>query len=96
VAIRAIAQLKSQNLPVRLVIAGHGKKEYVDYCRKVVDDLGISSDVSFTGFIENPYDVYLSSDCVIIASKNEALSRVALESMACALPVIGHYTRIKL
>lgn len=88
-AIRAIAVLKEQGMMAHLIIAGHGQPSYVQSCKELADSLKVSDLITFTGFIDDPYPVYLSADCVLICSENEALSRVALEAMACGTPVIA-------
>lgn len=88
-AIRAVARLNELGTKVRLVIAGHGKQSYVEECMELVQSLGISDLIEFRGYVEDPYELYYSVDCVLVCSDYEALSRVALEAMSCGLPVIG-------
>jgi glycosyltransferase involved in cell wall biosynthesis len=88
-AIRAIYNLYKRGFPVRLVIAGSGKEAYVDQCKKLVDILKISNIVEFTGFVGDPYEIYFTSDCLLMCSDYEGLSRVTIEAMSACLPVIG-------
>jgi len=39
--------------------------------------------------VDDPFPYYFSADCVLICSENEAFSRVGLEGMSTALPLIG-------
>lgn len=88
-AIKAIAALKERGVYARLVLAGHGKKEYLAYCNDLVQALGITDRVEFTGFLEDPFSIYYSTNCILVCSAHEALSRVALEAMSVGVPVIG-------
>lgn len=88
-AIRGMAELKKLGLNSQLIIAGHGKPSYLQSCMELAASLEVAERINFTGFIEDPYSIYLSADCILICSENEALSRVALEAMACGVPVIA-------
>lgn len=89
VAIRALAELRENGVFARLVIGGNGKSEYLDYLTQLCCELNIEDLVTFTGFVEDPFPLYYQSDCVLICSEHEAFSRVGLEAMSTALPVIG-------
>jgi len=89
VAIRATAELISRGLDVKLLIAGSGREDFINHCRGLVESLGISAYVEFTGFISDPYDAYFNSDCLLMCSEYEAFGRVTAEAMSACLPVIG-------
>lgn len=89
VAIRALAELRDQDVLARLVVGGSGKPEYLDHLTKLCHELDLEDKVTFTGFVEDPFPLYYQSDCVLICSEHEALSRVGLEAMSTALPLIG-------
>jgi len=88
-AIRAIADLKRKGLNTYLIVAGSGNEKFVEYLKRLVITLGISEDVEFTGFVEDPYEVYFKSDCLLMCSVYEAFGRVTAEGMSACLPVIG-------
>ena len=88
-AIRALVALRVQGIKVRLVLAGNGQRDYLSYLQCLVAELGLRDLVSFTGFVEDPFPFYYQADCALVCSDYEALSRVGLEAMSCALPVIG-------
>jgi len=88
-AIRALAALRTQGIPARLVLAGGGKPDYLEYLKSLAAGLGVQDLVSFVGFTADPFPLYYQADCALVCSDYEALSRVALEAMSCALPVIG-------
>lgn len=88
-ALKAVAALREQGVAARLILAGHGKYEYLLRVKQLCHDLAIENQVTFPGFIEDPFPIYYQSDCVLVCSEHEAFSRVALEAMSTALPVIG-------
>jgi len=88
-AIKALAGLRERGLQARLVLAGSGKPDYVDTLNQLAADLTLSDQVQFTGFVEDPFPLYYAADCALICSEYEALSRVGLEAMSTALPLIG-------
>lgn len=88
-AIRAISVLRDQGVDACLVLAGSGRQDYLAYLQGLVAELGLRDLVSFTGFVEDPFPFYYQADCALVCSDYEALSRVGLEAMSCALPIIG-------
>ena len=89
VAIRGLAELNKRGCKGKLLIAGNGEKSYEDVLKQLARDLNITDLVEFTGSVNDPFKIYYSSDCVLICSDYEALSRVGLEAMSTALPLIG-------
>ncbi len=88
-AIKAISELYKRGLPVRLVIAGNGKKANVDQCKQLIETLNISNIVEYRGFVDDPYEIYFASNCLLMCSEYEAMGRVTVEAMSACLPVIG-------
>lgn len=88
-AIRASGELRRRGFDVRLIIAGNGKADYLEHLRQLINENQLSDVVEFTGLLDDPFPVYYRADCVLICSEHEALSRVGLEAMSTALPLIG-------
>ena len=88
-AIRAIGALRQRGINAKLLIAGSGKSDYLDHLRLIVQELDAADAVEFSGFLADPFPLYFASDCALICSEHEALSRVGLEAMSTALPLIG-------
>lgn len=88
-AIRALANLRRQGIPARLILAGGGRQDYLSQLQALVAELGWQDWVSFPGFVADPFPLYYQADCALVCSEYEAFSRVALEAMSTALPVIG-------
>lgn len=89
VAIRALAELCDRGVFARLLVGGSGKAQYLNHLTQLCCELNIEDQVTFTGFIEDPFPLYYQSDCVLICSEHEAFSRVGLEAMSTGLPLIG-------
>lgn len=88
-AISALAEVRKEGMETRLILGGHGKSEYFEYLKGLIRELDLQDRVTFTGFVDEPFPLYYQSDCVLVCSEHEAFSRVALEAMSTALPVIG-------
>lgn len=86
--IRALKNVVKKT-PVHLVIAGVGAE--TKNLKKLVKDLGMENDVTFTGFVEDKDlpDLYTIADVFINAGIAELQSIVTMEAMATGLPVIG-------
>jgi glycosyltransferase involved in cell wall biosynthesis len=88
-ALHALARLKAQALPHRLlVVGGHGWR--FAPIQQLVADLGLTGDVTFTGYVP-PADLpplYTGADCVLLPSLYEGFGFPVLEAMACAAPVV--------
>jgi glycosyltransferase involved in cell wall biosynthesis len=87
-AIKALSLLKESFPYARLLIAGGGGDKRP--LEELALNCGVSDQVVFLGYCDNPFDVYLRSDVVLMCSKNEAMGRVTAEAMATSKPVIGY------
>lgn len=88
-ALHALAKLKAEGQPHRLVIAG-GRGWLFEPIRRLVDELQLSNDVLFTGYApaEDLPPLYTGAACVLLPSLYEGFGFPALEAMACAAPVV--------
>jgi glycosyltransferase involved in cell wall biosynthesis len=73
---------------VRLMIYGFGSKE--EYYKRLTDELRISRDVTFNGFIANTEvpKAFYKMDVACFPSLSESFGVAAIEAMACGVPVI--------
>lgn len=88
-AIDAVARLRERGRACRLVIVGGGCPGYEQRLRDLVKRKNLVDRVRFTGFIEDPFDIYSEIDAVLMCSRREAMGRVTAEAMAFSRPVIG-------
>jgi glycosyltransferase involved in cell wall biosynthesis len=89
IILRAIALVKEEIPNVALALAGHGAEE--SKWRKLISELGLEDNVVFVGTLSKPElaKLFQSSDVFAIASPAETQSMVALQAMACGIPVVG-------
>ena len=85
-AIRALAIAASRYPGIRLLIVGGGDTSQLE---RIATEVGVTDNVEFWGYVEDPYRAYLAADAVLMCSKNEAMGRVTAEAMAACRPVIG-------
>jgi glycosyltransferase involved in cell wall biosynthesis len=84
--IRAFAIVR-ETRPVRLMILGEGSERR--RLEALVQQLGLSGDVSLPGFVDNPYAYMSRAAAVVLCSKWEALPTVLIEAMALRIPVVS-------
>ena len=70
----------------RLVLLGAGSFEG---CRKLAEDLKVSSKVAFPGVRKNPFPYVAAADLYVLSSNHEGFPNALLEAMALERPVIA-------
>jgi glycosyltransferase involved in cell wall biosynthesis len=89
-----VAHAKLSNYDVRLVIRGEGAPEHHGYLRKLfalVEQLGISSSVTFEGKRQGLQNIYSGLDMVVVPSVvPDALPRSIMEAMGLGLLVVAY------
>lgn len=88
-ALRALALLKQQGVPVRYTVVGDGSD--LNRLCLLADELGIASEVRFLG--ARPYSelisYYREADIFVLPSLTEGVAKVLLEAMAYRLPIVA-------
>ncbi|MEA2007557.1 MAG: glycosyltransferase [Chloroflexota bacterium] len=89
IALRAFAHLASDHPDVNLQIIGDGPE--ADSLKTLAAELGVAEQVQFTGFVPHDHlpEIYRQADIFVTASPIETQGLVALEAMACGLPIVG-------
>jgi UDP-glucose:(heptosyl)LPS alpha-1,3-glucosyltransferase len=77
--------LVPRDRPFKLVVVGHPK--YGRYQRQA-ERLGVADRVRFLGHRDDPRDCYFGADFLVHPTFYDPCSLVALESLACGLPVV--------
>jgi glycosyltransferase involved in cell wall biosynthesis len=74
-------------MDARLVILGEGRlrNELLQFAQ----ELGISNDVSFPGFADNPYAYMAKASAYVLSSAWEGFANVLVEALACQTQVIS-------
>jgi len=71
------------------VIVGSGNAEYRDELEGLINRLGLSSSVHFTGFWEDITEIYEAADVVVVPSQDENLPKVIQEALAYKTPIVA-------
>jgi glycosyltransferase involved in cell wall biosynthesis len=89
VVMRAVAKAKTAVRNIRLLIVGRGPDE--PRLRSLARSLALENAVTFTGFVPEDHlpAYYAESDLFAIMSTSETQSIVAMQALACAIPVIA-------
>lgn len=90
-AIRAFAKIVDDFPNARLLIAGGGSKDLVDYYRNIAAELGVGDKVSVSGKqLDNIQDVYRATDLTLSLTKvGEGFGLVPYESALLDTPFIA-------
>jgi len=88
ILLESVAQLQSQNIPVRLTFVGMGPDE--QSLKAYAEQLGISGQVNFTGAVDQDHILgfYQTADIFVLPSFAEGLPVVLMEAMAMEIPCI--------
>ncbi len=90
-AINALGKLKKDFPDVKLVVCGGIEdRKYKMFLDDLIIKLNITDQITFAGFVKNPFEMYKTSNAVLVCSENEAWGRVAVEAMVAGTPVIGY------
>ena len=83
--IKAFAQCKPPN--THLLLAGNGK--LLERCKKLVEDLKMTEQIHFLGYVDDIPTLYSACDAVISSSRLEGLPFNIIEALGCNLPVFA-------
>jgi len=84
--IRAFAQVR-QHYQVRLMILGEGTER--SHLESLVQNLNLTEDVVFAGFVANPYVYMARATVLVLSSAWEGFGNVLVEAMAAGTPVVS-------
>ena len=89
VIISAIEKLKNKN--VYYILCGVGEKE--SELKEQADKAGLFENIRFLGYRNDVKELYEASDCFVMPSFREGLSRSIMEAMASGLPCVASRIR---
>ena len=72
----------------KLLIVGDGSKRFQAALHQQVEDYGLTRQVKFVGYLENPMRIICRADVILMCSHWE-LGRATVEAMLAGKPVIG-------
>lgn len=83
--LKALAQIENDD--VHLTILGEGRED--NRLKQLAIELGLTEQVTFAGFVKNPYPYMAQADLFVLGSRSDSFPNVVLESMACGTPVVA-------
>ena len=86
--VKGFKRVVADHADAQLVLTGR-RNDRQARLADLAHDLGISENVFFTGFIENPQSIYYHSDVVAFSSESEGFSIALLEAMAHGRPIVA-------
>jgi glycosyltransferase involved in cell wall biosynthesis len=83
----ALAEVK---FSYHLTIAGDGDEAYINYLKRIAEQSGISSKISWTGFVKGTgkHDLLVDNDLLVLTSETENFGNVVIESLSVGTPVL--------
>lgn len=84
--VEIFARVRSQR-PAVLLLVGDGPDRCPALCR--AKELGIAEDIRLLGQQQQIVQILSASDLLLLPSEKESFGLVALEAMACGVPVVG-------
>jgi glycosyltransferase involved in cell wall biosynthesis len=72
---------------IEVAILGEGPLE--SELRELARARGVAGQFRFLGFQRNPYPLFAAADALVLCSRFEGFSNVALEALACGTPVVA-------
>ena len=85
--IKAVYSLHKSHYSIELFILGEGEEK--EHLLKLINDLGLDSNVFLLGFKENPYCYMKQCDVYICSSFAEGYNTAITEAMVLGLPVVS-------
>jgi len=90
--IRAAPTVLAEFPNARFLLVGDtwaAPRDYLEFLQQLVEELGLSERVIFTGFCEEIVPFYAAIDMLVLPSSGEPFGKVMIEGMAMQKPVIG-------
>jgi glycosyltransferase involved in cell wall biosynthesis len=89
-AVRAVRLLLNRGLDVSLHIVGDiDQPKFKAHLDSIAKELGISSRVTFTGLLRDPFPEMQAAEVVLMCARGEAFGRVTAEAMLMRRPVVA-------
>lgn len=76
-----------KNPDVKIAVIGTG--DLYESTRHLIDRLGISSNISLLGFLDNPLKILHDAKVMVMTSRYEGTPMCALEAMALGVPIVS-------
>jgi glycosyltransferase involved in cell wall biosynthesis len=87
VLLRAVARLRADATPIRLVVVGDGTSR--PKLERLTGQLGLGGAVRFVGWVDDVTAVTVAADVAVLASDNEGTPVSLIEAAAAGLPAVA-------
>jgi glycosyltransferase involved in cell wall biosynthesis len=87
--LRVLAALLSRGQKVHGLIVGGGQTEYEQHLKELASSLGLETNVTFTGHVEDAMLPIQAMDVLVNVSTQEGFGLTLLEAMALGVPVVA-------
>lgn len=87
--VRIFARVR-QEMPCKLLLVGEGPERL--FAQQLVKELMLQDDVRFLGEVDYIENILSCADVFLLPSEQESFGLVALEALACGVPVVGAAT----
>ncbi|WP_104135617.1 glycosyltransferase [Cryobacterium sp. Y62] len=87
--VRAIAELKKQNVRVEAALVGSARDRDLASIRRLIDELDVGDRIVLTGETANPFSYIAAADIGVVVSVSEGFGRVTVEYLAAGKPVVA-------
>lgn len=84
--LKAFALLR-RHRDARLIILGEGQEH--NHLKQLARDLAVDKDVSFPGWVANPFAYMANAAIFVLSSHYEGFGNVIAEALACGCPVVS-------
>lgn len=92
IAIDAVSQVKTEMPNIKLLVVGTGNVQYIQKLKEIVRRKNIEDSITFTGFVENTYEIYNIIDVLLHPSYFDSVPICILEAFGYSKPVIASNT----
>jgi glycosyltransferase involved in cell wall biosynthesis len=90
---KALANFITGSKRIHLKVVGSGDPVYIEHLNSLAADLGLATYIEWTGFIEDPNEIYKDIDWIIVPTISpEPLGLVVLEAALRGIPAIASNT----
>jgi len=84
--VRIVSKLAKTRPDISAVMIGDG--ELMGEVKALTEQLGVKDNITFTGFLKNPFEIMKQSKLLVMTSLYEGKSLAVIEAMSLGLPVI--------
>lgn len=85
--LNVVKKIKEKKDNIKVAFVGTGELE--SEIKKLADEMQLTNNIDFFGFVSNPYKILKGSSVMLMTSRWEGLPMCALEAMALGVPIVS-------